>query len=593
MSRRLILAGLAAVLVLTTAVYSSSFQNAFLNWDDPVNVTQNTAIREISAENVRVWFSEPLLGMYSPLVYASFAIDYKLRELTPFIYHATNLELHLVCVLLVFAIVRWLTAHSARGASEGAGVAALLAAAIFAVHPANVAAVTPISVRSSLLYAAFYLAAYRAYLWHLERPSAARLGVSFLLFLASGLSKSAAAVFPVLLVITDLYRGRALTRASVLEKVPFLVAAFAIGGATLFLRGDIATGDPLQTTWLERAALAGFQLGRYALTAIAPVGLSPFYPYPQRVDGALPAMVFVAPLLLIGAAVLIARTRSLGRPLLFAAAFFVLHLALVLKIVPMGEEFTADRYLYLPIIGLCLAGVELTRRLEGRGQHIALALALVVIALFSVQSYRRSADWRDDMTFNSRILEHYPRSATALANRAAARLQAGDVDGAHQDSTEAIRSDVGNARAYYNRALAGVLLGRLEDAQADVNRAIEIDPSFAPAFELRAQVRLNRADHEGARDDADRAIAMAPEASEVFKSYVTRGLARAMLGDRTGALADLDRAIALTPGELALVQNRGQVRIMFGNVAAGCADLRYALANGRQEVRPLVDKSCR
>jgi len=565
---------LGAVLVLTAIVYSSSFQNAFLNWDDPVNVTQNHSIRAFSAANVRVWFTEPLLGMYSPLVYASFTIDHAIGGLKPFVYHATNLALHLLAVLLVASIVRRLTEQP---------VASVIAAAFFAVHPANVAAVAPISVRSSLLYAVFYLAAYRAYLWYLDRPSARRWLLSLLLFAASGLSKSAAAVFPVLLVLTDVSRRRELDRRSLVEKIPFVAMALAMGAGTLLLRDDVVTGDPLRTTWIERAALAGFQLGRYLLTSVAPAGLSPFYPYPERVHGALPPAVFVVSAVLVVLAFVVARFRSVRAPLAFGLAFFVLHLVLVLKVVPVGEEFTADRYLYLPIVGLCIAGVDLFQRFPDRARRIGGALVIVAVFAFAWHAYARSADWRDDMAFNSRILEHYPRTATALANRAAAHLQAGDVEAAARDATEAIRIDSSNARAYFNRATASMLKGKPADALADMNRAISIDPRLPASFELRAQARLNIGDTAGARDDADRAIALAPGGDEVFKSFVTRGLARAMLGDGPGAIADMDRAIALNPAEPALLQNRGQVRINFGDQIGGCADLRAAVARGRTE----------
>jgi len=574
---------LGVVAILTIAVFASSFQNGLLNWDDPVNVTQNHAIRALSAENVKTWFTAPLLGMYSPMVYLSFAIDYAIGGLNPVGYHATNLALHLACVLLVFGIVSKLTSHP---------IAALMAAAAFAVHPANVAAVTPISVRSSLLYSALYLAAYRIYLWHLDRPAITRVGLSFVLFFASGLSKSAAAVFPLLMILTDWYRERPFSRAVIVEKLAFLAVAVGLGGMTLALRHDVALADPVQASWLDRAALALYQLGHYGFTAMWPAGLSPFYPYPERVNGSLPAIVFVVPLIVLAVVAAIAKAGTLRRPLTFGLLFFALHLALVLKIVPVGEEFTADRYLYLPLIGLLIAGVELVARFPPRLHRPAAWAAVIIVGVFSASSYARSADWRDDMTFNSRILDRYPRTATAYANRAAAKLQAGDVDGAHRDSTEAIRIDSSNARAYFNRSTAEMLRGRPVDALADANRLIDLDPGLATAYELRAQARLRTDDIRGALADSSKAIALAPDWDEVFKSHVTRGLARAMLGDNSGALADLDRAAALNPGEPAILLNRGQVRINAGDKTGGCKDLREALERGRQDASALLAARC-
>ena len=277
---------------------------------------------------------------------------------------------------------------------------------------------------------------------------------------------------------------------------------------------------------------------------------------------------------------------------MFGLLFFALHLVLVLKIVPVGEEFTADRYLYVPLVGVLIAGVELVTRLPPRLHRPAAWVAIVMVGVFSTSSYARSADWRDDMAFNTRILERYPRTATAYANRAAAKLQKGDVDGAHRDSTEAIRIDSSNARAYFNRSTAEMLRGRPVDALADANRLVDLDPSLAGAYELRAQARLRTDDLRGALADSSKAIALAPDWDEVFKSYVTRGLARAMLGDNSGALADLDRAAALNPAEPAILLNRGQVRLNAGDKAGGCEDLRKALEGGRQDARALVASRC-
>jgi tetratricopeptide (TPR) repeat protein len=573
---------LPAILVLTTLVYAPSFRNAFLNWDDPVNVTQNAAIRVVTAENLRVWFTEPLLGMYSPMVYASFAIDYAVGGREPAVYHATNLALHLSCVLLVFGIIRRLTGHE---------LAAAIAAGLFAVHPALVAAVTPISVRSSLLYSAFYLGAYLASLSPgPERPGNRRLLLVFILFVLAGLSKSAAVVFPVLLILTDWYRRGRLTVASVLEKLPFVLAAIVLGFVTLHFRTD--AGDALRSSMLDRLMLAMYQVGFYVWHTTAPYPLSPFYPYPEQMDGAMQVASLLSPIFVAALAVAIARSRSLRRPLVFGALFFLLHLALVLKLVPLGEEFTADRYLYLPVVGLCVALVEVTGRWPAARQRRAALASAVVIATFAGLSYARQMDWRDDLAFNNAILERFPRTSTALANRGAARLQAGDIEGAWHDSSDAIRSDPRNARAYHNRATAGMLSGRPAEALADVSKAIILDPRQSSAFELRAQAHLNNGSYALARDDAARAIALAPAADDVFKSYVTRSLALAMMNDGPGALSDIDRAIALNPSEPALLQNRGQIRIRFGDTANGCADLREAARRGRQDAQALVKSLC-
>jgi Flp pilus assembly protein TadD len=321
------------------------------------------------------------------------------------------------------------------------------------------------------------------------------------------------------------------------------------------------------------------------------LNLSTYYPYPERTGDALPPAVWLAPFVLAIATWLVVRARR-HRWLVFGVLFFVLHLALVLKLIPLGAEFTADRYLYVPLAGVAVLAVEFASRLSPKVQRAVVALALVTVAAWSVQSWRRQAAWRDDMTFYTRIIEQYPQAAVAHANRAATRLQLSDVDGAWQDSTEAIRLDPTNVQGFFNRATAEVINGRARDALADADRAIALDPRLPASFALRAQIRLSSQDFAGARDDATKAIDLAPEDDEVFKPLVTRGMARMMLGDGPGALADLDRAIAQRPQEPALFFNRGQVRLALDDLAGGCSDLRVAAGAGREDAARLTHEKC-
>jgi tetratricopeptide (TPR) repeat protein len=343
---------------------------------------------------------------------------------------------------------------------------------------------------------------------------------------------------------------------------------------------------------LERLSLAAYQLGFYAVKALVPFGLSAYYPYPERTGGSLPFAVWLAPLGVLIAAGLVWRARSHRRLLAFGLLFFALHLALVLKVVPLGAEFTADRYLYVPMIGLAVLVADLAGRLPRTAQRVAIAASLALVAGWSVTSYARTAAWRDDQTFYTRIIERYPTAAVAYANRAGTRLQANDVDGALRDSTDAIRLDSSNVQAYFNRATAQMIRGQAREALADATRAIALDPRFPASFALRAQARLSTGDYASARDDAAQAIALAPAADDLFKPLVTRGMARAMLGDSRGALEDLDRAIGLNPQEPALFFNRGQVRLSNGDVAGGCADLRLAAARGRADAAALAADRC-
>ncbi len=617
--RRLLIGLLAATLAITVVVFLPSFANQFLNWDDSLNVLENAQIRAFTWPYLRAFFTQPLMGMYSPLVYVSYAADFAIGALNPSAYHTTNLLLHLVNVMLVGLIVFALVKRAWPAA---------IVAALFAVHPANVAAVAPISVRSSLLYAAFYLAAYLAYLGYLKRPSAVRLGISLLLFLLSALSKSAAIVFPLLLVLTDLYRRRAWSWKVALEKAPFFLVSLIFGLVTLHFRNDLALGRAPAYSIVERLCLAGYGVMHYARTLIVPVSLSAYYPYPERVSGQLPPYVVLAPVFVLALAGLAWLWKAQRRLLSFGGLFFLINIALILKVVPLGEEFAADRYLYVASIGIFLIGVELCRGYGERTQRAGLALAAVLVVVFSVAAHGRVAAWKDSITFYDDILAKYPKAVFALSNRAAARItDRQDPAAALRDCDAAIALDAGYAEAYFNRSTAEMMLRKFPAALADVNKAIELNGARRGYFQLRAEARLAMGDAMGSLADSTKAIELDPQASDIAKTYLNRGVARislddargaaadftkaielnptlgaayqnrgnacALLGDSAGAIADLTKAIELNPGSAAAYLARGRVRARAGDRAGGCGDLVQAANLGRSDARDLAQQYCR
>jgi tetratricopeptide (TPR) repeat protein len=573
---------------VTVLVYSSSFANGFLNWDDPGNVTQNEAIRAITWEHLKIWFTRPLLGMYSPLVYISFAIDYLFGGMQPSMYHATNLLLHLLNVVLVFLIVFRLSSST---------LASAIVTSLFAVHPMNVAAVTPVSVRSSLLFSCFYLAAYLAYLRYLGGSAAGMAGLesgtteaagpfskdakrwrwlwlSLVLFVLAALAKSAAVVFSLLLVATDYYYRRPITWRKLLEKWPFFVVSVVFGMVTFVFREDTAamvttTDSPL----LERLLLACYSVAHYLFRLIVPTRLSAFYPYPVRVGGHLPIAVYLAPVILVAAAWLAMRLKPYRRLMVFGGLFFLIHILLVVKIIPLGAEWVADRYVYLASIGIFFILAEVLRQLKPEPRKVGVTVAAGLVGILAVASFQRSAVWKDDMAFYSGIIGSQPGAAVAYSNRAAARIRnASDAEGALADCDSAIRLDPEYADAYHNRATAKMMLRKYGEALADSSAAIKLNPSRAEFFRTRADAQLATGDLAGAIADSEKALELDPHGPETFLAYQSRGIARIKMNDRAGAIADFSKAIELNPQAATAYQNRGNARVLAGDDAGALAD---------------------
>jgi tetratricopeptide (TPR) repeat protein len=546
------------VLLLTALVHAPAFGNPFLFFDDPQNVLENPPIRALTADNVKIYFTTPLLGMYSPLVYLSYAIDYRIGAFDTTAYHATNLTLHLLNVVLVGAVARRLSGHAVTG---------VLVALLFGVHPLNLAGVTPLSVRSSLLYSVFYLAAYLAYLAYTRRQQPRWLAAALGCFVLAGLSKSAAIVFPALLLLTDFYLGRRVTRGVWLEKLPFFLISLVFGALAVAFRSDMG-GTPVFSLD-ERIWLALYSLAYYVVKLIVPIGLSPFHPYPARVDGRLPLMVYAAPLALAAAVAIAWWWKSQRRLLAFGGAFFLLNIVLVLKIVPLGVEFMADRYVYLPSVGFLLVAVELCRAGAPAFPRRAVVALAAVALWFSAASYMRATDWRDRLTFETRVLERYPDDPDALAGLGIALADQGRLEEAVVQFSRAVVLDPGNADTHVNLGAALQKLGRFEDAMRAGREATRLRPQQAGA-------RTNLA---AALEALGRLDEAAVEYAEVVRLTPTSGEAHANLGRILLALKGrTSDAVAELREALRLGAAPGSTRYLLGSALAELERLPEAVA---------------
>jgi tetratricopeptide (TPR) repeat protein len=551
-------------------VFSPSFSNAFLNFDDPANITHNDAIRAIDWQALRTYFTTPLIGMYSPLVYLSYAIDFRIGGLDVTVYHATNLLLHLLSVVLVWFIVRALSGHLATTA---------VVTALFAVHPVQVAAVVPLSIRSSLLYASFYLAAYLAYLSYIHTRSRLRLGLSLALFLLSLLSKSAAVVFPFLLILTDHYYRRLSVRTLVIEKVPFLLASLVFGIVGLSVRNDIAMmGGMLHYSILERVCLAAYGLVFYGFTLAAPFALSAFYSYPARIAGYLPLRVYLAPVALLAVVWMASRVKTERRLLAFGSLFFVIHILLVLKVVPLGLEFAADRYLYVASIGLFIVAAELCRRAPATIRKAGLVGLGATVALCSIASYGRSADWKDNVTFYTRILARDPGNAAAHNNLGRVLAADGKVAEAVPHFVEAVRLEPAWVLPHVNLGEALAAEGRSADAVGEFTEALRLDPSNAKAHGELGMALAQQGRAKEAIDHLAEAVRLDPAVVETRNNL---GAALAGQGRLEEATAQYRAALALDPGSPEAHNNLGAALASQGRADEAIEQFSAALrANG-------------
>lgn len=581
------------LIILSTAIaFSNSLENGFVALDDDAYVYANKIIRNINGDTMRAFFTEYYIGMYAPVTMISYAVDYKFGGQSPAVYHRANLILHLFNVALVFFFLYRL---------NGQIIIAVISALFFGIHPLHVESVAWISARKDLLYAFFYLGGLIAWICYRDmKKRRICYYLSIVFFILSLLSKSAAVTFPIILILIDYYiaAGRSdrthvrnytvkTTIKSHLDKSPFFILSIAFGALSLFSQRVIGADVDYVTgyTIIDRVFLGAYAFSFYLVKSVIPSGLSALHPMPMKPDGMLPAVYYLSILVPIGFAGLLVKVFQLDRngrkDVLFGLLFFFFTIALILFI-PVGQAVVAERYTYLPYIGiyivmarcyLCFGGLCGTRAPRARFLGLT-AIVITAAVLFSCMTYSRNRVWKDSLTLFSDVIKKNPDAALAYNNRGNIRMEQKDFKGAREDFDKAITLNYFDT--YTNRGILMIQLGDYQKALEDLNRAAAL--SKADRLKVlynRGLVRLHLDDFQGAEEDFSGAIRINPQYVYAWNS---RGLVRyERLSDFNGAIQDFNEAISLNPADPYPYYNRGNLHVITGKISEALADFDRAI----------------
>lgn len=421
------------LLGLVGAAYGGAGQLGFVELDDPLYVTSNPhVVAGLDASTARWALGAFDAANWHPLTWLSLSLDARLFGLAPAAFHGVNVGLHAASVLALF----WLLTRLTR-----AWAPSFVAAALLAVHPVHVESVAWVSARKDVGFLLWGLLATLAYVRLCERRSVARWLVVAATLAASLMSKPAAVVWPLLWLLVDAWPlGRLAAiaardgtwraaRGLVVEKLPFLAMSLGAGGLTVLAQ---AQGGAVRT--LDEVGLAA-RLGNAAASYAAylgklawPAHLACFYPREVlawwQVTGALALLAAVTGL---------AWARRRPAPwLAFGWAWFVTALVPAIGLVQVGRQAMADRYAYLPAVGIYVTvafGAWTWATTPRRRQAVGVAVALVLAVLVPL-TRAQVATWRDGVTLAAHALAVTGPNPVALRQLAAGRLAAGDVDGA-------------------------------------------------------------------------------------------------------------------------------------------------------------------
>ncbi|MBF0488172.1 MAG: tetratricopeptide repeat protein [Nitrospirae bacterium] len=481
------------IAVLTAFSYAEVRRNGFIEiYDDDAYVLKNAhVLGGLSVDSIKRAFVVFNDGNWFPLTWISHLTDVTVFGLNPAGHHITSVIIHILNSVLLFIVFARMTASQWRSA---------FIAALFALHPLHVESVAWIAERKDVLSGLFWMLTMIAYVYYTERPGAVRYVAALLCFICGLMSKPMVVTLPFVLLLLDYWPLQRLRpcgqrsgsnpphtavrlRRLLLEKVPFLALSAASSALTYHVQktwGAVVSSDILPMK--ARIANALISYAKYAIMMFNPANSAVIYPIDERFPlwHLVGAAVFFA---IITAAAIIYIKKL---PFLFAGWFwYVGTLVPVIGIVQVGTAAMADRYTYIPFIGLFLiiSNAIPTTVLTGRpGRAIAAVLACAAIIACVFYTKKQVKNWHNSVTLFEHAISVTKENYVAYNHLGAAYSEIGMDNEAYISYTKALHLNYIYVAAHANLGNLLVKLNRLDEAIESYNMAIRINPSYASAY---------------------------------------------------------------------------------------------------------------
>ncbi len=541
------------LLLAVVLVFRQTLGHGFVNFDDNHYVYENARLTSgLTTEAIAWAFATTDANNWHPLTWLSYLLDFEFYGLKPWGYHLTNVLSHAAAAILLFLVLRQMTADLWPSA---------FAAAVFAVHPLHVESVAWVAERKDVLSGLFFMLTLAAYVGYARRPfSLLRYLAVVVLFVLGLMAKPMLVTLPFVLLLLDYwplkrmakgpchgetpphFNGGALgsgKRSSnvalgwrlVAEKLPLMVLSAASCVATQLAQGTaVQSMDKFPLVSRIENALVSYVA--YVGKFFYPLGLAVFYPYPGsgfpiwKVAGAVLILAGVT----AGAVVYWRRCPSL----LVGWLWYLGMLVPVIGLVQVGEQAMADRYTYLPQIGLAIALAWGAKRVLDRWPSRAwlggVASALLLAALMGC-SWQQTSYWRDSETLWAHTLDCTSRNTLAEINLGVLLYAQGHVDDAARHFQNALDIEPDDAMTRNNLGIALYDKGHVADAITQYRKALEVDPLYAEAHNNLGNALL-------AEKEIDEATAEYREALKIRPDYVDAGYNLGLLLHRQGKLPE-------------------------------------------------------
>lgn len=495
----------------------------FINFDDPDYVTNNPYVKNgLTWEGIRWAVTSGHAANWHPLTWLSHMLDVQLFGLNPYGHHLVNLLFHIANTLLLFFVLHRMTKALWRSA---------IVAALFALHPLHVESVAWVSERKDVLSAFFWMLTMGAYSYYVERPGIRRYLPVLLLFALGLTAKPMLVTLPFVLLLLDYWplgrlaadvfadrNGRwALMRRLFLEKVPLFVLTALSSVVTFIAQRKGGLVESLEVFPLTvRIQNAFVSYVAYMGKMIWPDNLAFIYPYPNQRQL---WQVLGAVLIVVAITMLVIRATKRFPYLLVGWLWYLGTLVPVIGFVQVALQARADRYTYIPLIGLFIMAAwwipELLERWRYRDRVLAVSSSLILTCLF-IATWTQVGYWRDSLTLYDHTIKITDDNYVAYGNRGYTYAALGNYQQAIVDYDRTIEICPKYAINYFNRGTAYAVLGDPEQAIANFDKAIEIDPKFVDAYRTRAATYLRLGNYDQGFKDLKAAAALGCEPAQNY-----------------------------------------------------------------------------
>lgn len=593
------------IAVITAAAYWQVMGHDFVSFDDYLYITDNPHVNTgLRGENIAWAFTSAHASNWHPITWISHMLDVQVHGLKPMGHHLTNLLLHIANAVLLFLLLSRMTGRTWPGA---------FAAALFAIHPLHVESVAWAAERKDVLSTFFWILTMLAYVRYAERPGLGRYVPVALLFALGLMAKPMLVTLPLVLLVIDYWplartsgdpgnkrQARTWPRL-VFEKLPlFALSAASCVVTYMVQQAGGSVGKAEAFSFGVRAANAAVSAVAYLVKTVAPVNLAVFYPHPHD---SLPAWQVIGSVAVLIALTVLAIRQSPRRPYLAVGwLWYVITLIPVIGLVQVGKQAMADRYTYVPLIGIFFAiawaASDLMRRQASprasranrcraakpqptpqpaANPALYVPAGVVLIALFAL-TWSQVSTWRNTESLFRHAVDVTRDNYVALTNLGEVLNGRGKTDQATECYREALRIQPNSAEAANNLGLMLLKQGNMDEALRYMTVAVRYKPESP-------EVHFNMGLALAGKNELDKAIEQYREALKLRPSYAEVHDSLAMALDRRGmfdeAMEDFDEAIRLKPDRAETYNDRGAVLLNHQKLDAALADFQKAI-----EIKP-------